>query len=403
MAAGPVAVESRAAVEILLGAPHLAGPGGVQTYMLTVAAHLERLGHGVWLWAEQQGEMADVARERGLRVAATEAQLPARVDGVLAQDGVTALTLAVRYPDAVRAIVVHGVDFDLNFPPQAAGTCQAAIAMNAATERRARAAAIPLEVVRLRQPIDHYHFKQVGPIRERPQRALLLGNYLEGPRRDELLAGLAAEGIACAQVGRHGTPVLDPRAEIAQADVVIGQGRCLLEAMACGRAAFAFGPSAGDGWITRESYPAIEADGFRGAATETAMRVADVVAAMDGYDPGMGEVNRALVVQHHMALDHATALSELLARLSPEPPPTASLAEALARAKRVEYAATSALLDVQRDLRVAHERLALLDAQRGEWEHRVASVEAFKRTRRYRIAQALAAPFDAARRLRGRR
>ena len=383
----------------MLAAPHLVGPGGVQTYMLTVARQLERLGHGVVLWAEQQGEMAEHARTHGLRVAAAEAELPARCDGLLAQDAVTALTLAPRYPGAARAIVVHGTDYDLNLPPQLVGVVGGAVAMNAVTQWRVLAAAVPVETVRLRQPIDLFDFRPVGLVRARPRRVLLLGNYLDGPRRDELVAVCETAGVECVQIGRHGRPTLDPRAEIAQADVVVGQGRCMLEAMACGRAAWVFGPGAGDGWITAESYPAIEADGFRGLATDATPRAADFAAALASYEPEMGEVNRALITRHHAATEHAVALVGLLRRIAPAPPPARAVAQELARSRRVQYTATAALLDVQRDLRVAHERVDALTRAYADADRRAAAAAALAHTRRWRFVQAVMRPLD---RLRGR-
>lgn len=395
-------------MEILLSAPHLAGPGGVQTYMLAIAVQLERLGHGVWLWAEKQGEMAELARSRGLRVAGCSAELPARCDALLAQDGATALALAPRYPDAARAIVVHGTDFDLNLPPQLAGVVQAAVVMNDHTERRVRAAAVPLELLRLRQPIDHLQFKPVGAVREQVERVLLLGNYLDGARRDELVERCRLAGIAVDEVGRHGRPLLDPRPAIAAADVVIGQGRCLLEAMACGRGAYSFAPSCGDGWVTPGTYPAIEADAFRGSATGTALSPRDVVAELLRMPRGIGGAGRALVVAHHQAVAHVDALAALLGRLVPAPPPAASVAAELARAKRAEYAAAVALMDVQRDLHAAYRHAADLEAACAAWQDRAtgaeadaaaarAHVELLKGTLRWRLAASVAKPLDRAR------
>jgi hypothetical protein len=284
-------------------------------------------------------------------------------------------------------------------PPQLAGVVAGAVVMNAVTQRRTQATAVPLETVRLRQPIDLLDFRPVGLVRERPRRVLLFGNYLDGPRRDELLDVCRTAGVECAQIGRHGRPTLDPRAEIAQADVVIGQGRCMLEAMACGRAAWVFGPGTGDGWITAESYPAIEADGFRGLATDSALRAADFAAALERYRPEMGEVNRALITRNHSAAEHAAELVALLRRLVPAPPPARAVAQELARSRRVQYAATAALLDAQRDLRVAHERVDALTRAYADADRRAEAAAAVSETRRWRTLQAVMRPLD---RLRGR-
>ena len=55
-------------MEVVLSAQHFASIGGAETYLLTVAEQLQRLGHGVMIHAQELGEMADEAMRRGLRV-----------------------------------------------------------------------------------------------------------------------------------------------------------------------------------------------------------------------------------------------------------------------------------------------------------------------------------------------
>ena len=44
--------------------------------------------------------------------------------------------------------------------------------------------------------------------------------------------------MECVSIGVHGTTAPDPAAEIAAADIVVGKARAILDAMACGRAAY---------------------------------------------------------------------------------------------------------------------------------------------------------------------
>src|ERR1700722_16515548 len=141
-------------MELVLTALTLDAPGGMQSYLLTIAPQLERLGHEVTLYAPEQGTMADVARSRGLRVARREHELPDICDAVIAQDGVTLLDMADRYPDSIRVIVVHSAEYDIHLPPGPEGTVSFAVVMNDAVERRVRARAQPLRVEPLRQPMD---------------------------------------------------------------------------------------------------------------------------------------------------------------------------------------------------------------------------------------------------------
>ena len=50
------------------------------------------------------------------------------------------------------------------------------------------------------------------------------------------------------------------------ADLVLGRGSAVVEALAEGRAAYVYGDDGGDGWVTPERYELLEADGFSGRA-----------------------------------------------------------------------------------------------------------------------------------------
>ena len=170
--------------------------------------------------------------------------------------------------------------------------------------------------------------------------------------------------------------------------------------MACGRAAWSFGPSGGDGWVTAASYPAMEADGFRGRSN--GKPAGDFAAALRQYTPDMGTVNRELVVEHHSAFDHANELMPLLARLGRVPPPGRAVALELARLKRSEYAAVGQTLEVARELREARSHARSLEDRVDDLEARLAlehaRLEEVISSRRWRTAKLLASPLDRLRR-----
>ncbi len=136
------------------------------------------------------------------------------------------------------------------------------VVLNDRVARRIAALGSRPEVVRLRQPIDIERFRPRGAARRRARRVLLLSNYLKGaPLR--MLENVCDDlGLELVRLGASGTPTLDPQGEMADADIVVGYGRSVLEAMALGRAAYVWDYAGGDGWVTPETYPALEADGF---------------------------------------------------------------------------------------------------------------------------------------------
>jgi hypothetical protein len=323
-------------MELVLGSLHLDAPGGATTYLLTVAAHLQRLGHGVTLYTEDPGLMARAADDQGLRVARRPRALPSECDALISIDCYIAYTLAKRFRDVPHVYVCHGAKFDIDMPPQLRDTISTVVAMNDRTVRRADAMALDVPVVRLCQPIDYERFRPRSFVRERPRRAVLLGNYMRGPRRAAVVAACERAGLEWTQIGREAGVSLTPERVLADADVVIGQGRSLLEGMSCGCAAYVY-EVMGDGWVTADRYPAMEADGFGGAAFDETLDAGELACEVAGYDPDMGRVNRELIVKHHSPYKHAAELARLLGRLAPRRPDRDAPLVEMARLVRAQW------------------------------------------------------------------
>jgi hypothetical protein len=381
-------------VELVLGTRALAAFGGSESYLLTITEELERLGHRVTLTAEVTGEFADHLRERGLAVSEGDQDLPEAPDGVLVQDTVTGLRLAERYPGRRQVFLAHSAHIDLQLPAPVAGLTAVAVAMNERVAERIRSLALGLDVVRLRQPIDLRRFSPRGTTPERPRRLLLLGNYLRGRRLVELEAAAEATGIDVRRIGRHSELSTAPEREILDADLVVGYGRAVLEGMACGRAALVFDYKGGDGWVTPESYDALEADGFAGSATERVFDRAELERELAGWDPTMGLQNRDLAVFNHSPQKHVEGLLELFrASAGDGRPIEIDGMRALAGvAARAESRAVELELEAEDLRRERDEVVRIAKAAQRE-------VVELKSTRRYRLGRALAAPLD---RLRGR-
>jgi hypothetical protein len=313
---------------------HDLGIGGTQTYALTVAEQLQRLGHEPTIHSAEPGPLAQVARERGLPLALSEDDLPAEVDVLLTQDSMMAYRMADRFPSSPQLFRCPSEMFDLQLPPQLPGVVGALMAVSDRCAERLRALAVGGEVIRLRQPIDTERFAARGAIRRRPRRAVLLGGYLGGERLEMLRTTWEAAGVECVQL----KSLLAPEAALADADVVVAKGKAALEGMACSRAVYVYDQFGCDGWVTPESYPAMEADNFAGQATEAVPTPGSLRAALSDYKPAMGTVNRDLVALHHGARKHAYAVVEVMRGLAPRAPtPDLPLRE-MARLVRVQWA-----------------------------------------------------------------
>lgn len=322
-------------LRIVLATQALDGPGGSESYALTVAHELVRLGHEVTLTAERLGPVADLAESQGLRLARDPFRLPPNADGVLVQDRIVSAKLVARYPRAQVVHVCHSDLFDHQLPTFVSGAVDTVVVLSERVGLRVRGSAIKAPVVRLRQPIATDWFRPMGPLPARPRRAVLLGNYLAGDRRAALLRAWGSRGVECVQVGMKATFELDVLPAITAADIVVAKGRAALEGMSCGRAVYIYDGFGGDGWVTPETYPALEADAFGGLATGGPRSPKDLVGDLDLYDPDMGWINNELVRSHHSARRHAAQLVELLAGVEPAERPALDAAQEIAGLTRL--------------------------------------------------------------------
>jgi hypothetical protein len=300
-------------MEILLGTQGLSEP---LPYLTAVFEHLERLGHEVFVFTAEEGAPPD-----GLRVVSAERGLPFAPDVIYAQDAYAALLLADLYPLTPQVFALHDDRDELWLPPQLPAVIARVVVFDDRGGDRARAASLVHEIVRLRRPVDTDRFSPRAALRERPQAALPQLQHLSDYRRGMVERACADAGIETAD----------------DADLVIGRGLPILEAMASARAAYVYGEDGGDGWVTPERYELLEADGFSGRAEMSATDFERLRRDLDGYDPAMGPANRELALAHS-ARDHAQELMSIFDTLTPRRDPVDAPLRELARLVRVEAA-----------------------------------------------------------------
>jgi hypothetical protein len=287
------------------------------------------------IYAPELGPFADHVRDRGIDVVDRLEELAAECDVVFAQDSIVAYDLAERYPDALNVFRICGDVYDFQLPPQLDGVVDLVVVLSDRYERVARSCSVTTPLLRLSVPIDVDRLVPVGGLRERPRHALMLGNY--GDRYELVREAWGRQGVEVERVGLiDGNETHDVASAVAYADIVVAKSRAALDAMACGRAAYIYDIFGGDGWVTPDLYPALEADQFAGQATDRVIGEAELEADLAGYAPGMGRANRDLVLQHHTARDHVEQLLAAIARHSPGERPDAPLRE-LGRLARLQW------------------------------------------------------------------
>lgn len=104
---------------------------------------------------------------------------------------------------------------------------------------------------------------------------------------------------------------------MAKADIVVGYGRSILEAMACGRPAYVHDHAGSDGWVTAETYERLEADGFAGMGVRPAPDLDQIRDDLAHYSPSLGRVGQDLARSNHDARMVAASIVEVVAGLGP--------------------------------------------------------------------------------------
>jgi hypothetical protein len=350
-------------LRVVIGASAFAHPGGTETYVMTVAHELRRLGHEPVITADELGEMAEHAERRGILVARRPGDLPADCDAVFAQDAIAAGTLAERYPQTRLVTFAHSDVFDHQLPVLLPGVVSAVVVASDRVAARIGALALDVPVVRLRHPIDTELFAPRGSIRERPRRALILSNYMQEERRDALGAAWEAAGVECVQVGAPTQAALDVVPAIMEADIVVAKARAALEGMSCARAVYVFDEFGSDGWVTPNNYESLETDNFAGQAGSAPR---DFERDIADYSADMGWRNRELIRRHHSARRHAVRLVEVLRGSEPRSPERVSVAGEVVRLARANWDAERRAINAQTEAARLHERIAALEAASDE-------------------------------------
>ncbi len=322
------------------------GLGGTETYSATVAEGLEALGHTVTIYAPTATDLGrEMAAARGLVLRTGEA-VPEGADAVLAQDAATAHLLAGRDPAPRQIFTIHGFA-PFEHPPRGLDPAPTVVVLNDRTARHAAALAERPPVVRLRQPIDIAKLRPRTPVGRRPRRLLLLSNAVGGGRLRMLEAACEDLGLELLRAG-GAAATITPAERITEADIVVGYGRSVLDGMAMGRPAYVWERAGGDGWVTPETYPAFEADGFAGNSDGKAIDGERLREDLAAYDPDLGDLGFELVRHHHSAARHVEELVGLL--------------EGAGTPRRQEAAETISLL-------VRAERRAVFRAEGAEQTH----------------------------------
>ncbi len=385
---------------------------------MTVADQLQRTGHDVWVYAGEDGDsLSDRLRNAGIRVALGSNALPNDVDVFLVQDTPSSLELLESHPEVPQIYMWHSDVFDVQMPPQLPNVVRLIVTLYDEAFTRINAMAVKPPVIRLMQPIDLERFKPRSPLAKTPARAVAIGNYLAGERREILREACKQASIELTLYGSRESNRADrPEDTINNADIVFGKARVVMEAMACGRAAYVYDSFGTDGWVTPENIEKLVAKGITGSSTNHVAAVDTLVADLADYDRSMGEVNRDLAVANFSSGIHVAGLITAIERVLGEDlsPPANDGAFELSRLVRsswrhemTAFDLGARLQEVGSELHLLRHKHDLLTVERDQLSRQLeeqanaeAKLAVIVGSRRWKLLNRLVAPLDV---MRGRR
>jgi hypothetical protein len=300
--------EDLPAVRVLFTNWHYSMLGGAQTWVYTVAKALQEVGHQPLVWSDGLGILAEKT--------APFARCSTRLADLAPWDVVWGShQITGRVPArAPRCQVIHATQNQDQEAPVAG--LDAYFAVSEEVARFLEDRGFPCAGV-VRQPIDTERFRSRDPARPWPPRVLYFGNYQRWvPLAAAACHRLGVPFAVCGGPTDHEGRRWDVENVLNDADLVLGQTRCVLEAMACERNAVVcsgWDPRLGyglDGFVTPETYVEFCTTNLTGNVRGRTPTVDALVDEIRKYAPDVGPALRAQVVAHHQPLTAIRPLVE---------------------------------------------------------------------------------------------
>ena len=322
-------------MRILLGAWHATGFAGTQSWVYTVAHALRELGHEVSVLVTARREMAMRLISAGFEVYSTvkddrpacdlviasqprmlhvcpicrqsqvpndDMTMPKHTDSYVAKKclgsgmkGMDAL------PKVKRLYVCHG--WLPHEKPVLDGTPYVAVSPEVATNLKSD---FSIDATVIGQPIDFDRFRPVMPLRMEKPKALVLSTW---PASPEHVASACEEAGVEIFVPDSPGGCWNMPGRINKVDIVIGTGRGIAEAMACGRVACICGQFGCDGLVTPGLIEKQAEFNFSGRWKKGELPNA-LMDALKGYDPVYGRWGTIEAHKRFAPLGIAQALLE---------------------------------------------------------------------------------------------
>lgn len=226
-------------ITILVANHHLARTGGTENYTFALASALSRAGYSVEYFTFVKGMISDKLEELGINYMSKK-----KYDLILANHYTTVDKL---YKYGLIIQTCHGVFPALEHPSKRADLY---VAVSEEICRHLESKG--LEATIINNGIDCNRFRCINPVNESIKSVLSL---CQGQAAGEMVAGICKKrNYRYLQANKFTDNVYDVETLINQADIVVGIGRSLYDAMACGRPVISYdsrdySDALGDGYL----------------------------------------------------------------------------------------------------------------------------------------------------------
>lgn len=230
-------------MKILVGNNHLVKTGGTENYTYALALELKRQGHDVEYFTFEKGEVSALLEKEGVRYMSSD-----RYDLILANHCTVAAALS---PFGYVIQTCHGVKPKLEQP-----THHADAYVSISEEVQLHLSSRGFKSSLIYNGIDCERFRAYKPISEKLTSVLSLCQ--SDSMNDFLKQVCQIKGIAFTACNKHVENVWNIEELINSADLVVGIGRSIYDAMACGRCVIIYDSrdymkeALGDGYLTED-------------------------------------------------------------------------------------------------------------------------------------------------------
>lgn len=231
-------------MKILVSNNHLQKTGGTENYTFALAVELKRQGYEVEYFTFYKGVISELLEENGIGFMSSR-----KYDLILANHTTTARYL---FPYGYIIQTCHGTMPDLEQPSPYVDAY-----VSVTEEVKQHLLDCGFESTVIYNGIDCNRFRPYNPISEKLTSVLSL---CQSDYMNEFLSECCDElNLNFIQCNKHTDNVWEIEKKINQADLVVGIGRSLYDAMACGRCVISYDrrdyicEALGDGYITEDN------------------------------------------------------------------------------------------------------------------------------------------------------